>query len=132
MDPKLVRIHNNVTIAANVTFVTHDAIRHVLMYKNNKEYQMNIGPIEINDNCFIGLGTIIMPNVKIGKNVIIGADSLVNKDIPSDGVYAGIPVKKICSFKEIERKREELTKKYKEYNYEELIQKKWEEFDIRK
>lgn len=40
MDPKLLVIHNNVTIAANVTFCTHDAIRHVLNNKYKKNSQL--------------------------------------------------------------------------------------------
>lgn len=129
MDPKLVKIHDNVVIAANVYFVTHDAIRHVLMNKNNKWYQMNIGPIEIMDNVFIGLGTIIMPNVRIGKNVIVAAGSLVTKDIPDNCVYAGVPAKKIGDFENIELKREYDTQKYGKYNYDDLIRIKWDEFN---
>ena len=129
MDPKLVKIHNNVVIAANVYLVTHDAIRHVLINKNNKHYQMNLGPIEIMDNVFIGLGSIILPNVRIGKNVIIGAGSLVTNDIPDNSVFAGVPAKKICNFDEVENKREELTNKYQNYDYDELIKQKWIEFE---
>ena len=129
MDPKLVKIHNNVVIAANVYFVTHDAIRHVLKNKNNKYYQSNIGPIEIMDNVFIGLGTIIMPNVKIGKNVIVAAGSVVTKSIPDNCVYAGVPAKKIGEFKDLEKKREKLSLEYKYLSYEEMIKIKWKEFN---
>ena len=41
-----------------------------------------------------------MPNVKIGKNVIIGAGALASKDLESNGVYVGIPARKISSFNE--------------------------------
>ena len=131
MDPKLVKIHNNVVVAANVFFVTHDAIRHVLINKNNRFYQRNLGPIEVKDNVFIGLGTIIMPNVVIGKNVIIGAGSLVTKNIPDNCIYAGVPAKKIGDFRKLELEREKITEKYKDLTYEEIIAEKWKELEIK-
>ncbi len=59
-----------------------------------------IGCIEIMDNVFIGSGTGILYNTRIGKNVIVGSDSLVNKDIPDNSVYTGVPVRYICNFDE--------------------------------
>lgn len=52
------------------------------------------------NNVFIGSGTRILYNTRIGNNVIIGANSLVNKDIPDNSVYAGVPARRICSFDE--------------------------------
>lgn len=129
MDPKLLKIHNNVVVAANVYFVTHDAIRRVLSNKNKKEYQMNIGPIEIMDNVFIGLGTIILPNVKIGKNTIIAAGSLVTKNVPDNCIYGGVPAKKIGDFEDLEKEREKQSLQYQNLSYEELVKTKWEEFE---
>ena len=129
MDPKLIRIHNNVVVAANVYFITHDAIRHMLTNKNNIDYQMYLGPIEVMDNVFIGLGTIILPNVKIGSNVIIAAGSLITKDVPNNCIYGGVPAKKIGEFKDLELKRKQLNEKYKGLNYKELIERKWMEHD---
>lgn len=57
------------------------------------------------DNVFIGSQTTILFNVCIGPNVIIGANSLVNKDLEGGYVYAGNPAKKICSFIEFVNKR---------------------------
>lgn len=128
MDPKLLKIHDNVVVAANVYFVTHDAIRHVLKNKNNKQYQMNIGPIEVMNNVFIGLGTIILPNVKIGNNVVIAAGSLVTNDIPDNSVYGGVPAKKLKDFSVLENDRENIIKKYGNISYEELVKIKWSEF----
>ena len=47
---------------------------------------------------FIGARTTILYDVKIGNNVIIGAGSLVNKDIPDGCVAAGVPAKVVGSF----------------------------------
>ena len=49
---------------------------------------MNVGT-----RCFIGVGTKILPRVKVGNNVTIAAGSLVTKDIPSDSKVMGIPAR---------------------------------------
>ena len=61
------------------------------------------------DNVFIGSGTRILSNIRIGSNVIVGAGSLVNKDIPDNSVYAGVPARRICSF-------DEYVEKHKSYS----------------
>ena len=57
-----------------------------------------VGCIEVMDNVFIGCNATILPNVRIGKNCIIGASSAVTKDLEPNGVYAGTPAKRIGSF----------------------------------
>ena len=47
----------------------------------------------LKSNCRIGSHSTILPNVTIGKNSIVGAHSLVNKDIPDNVVAYGVPVK---------------------------------------
>ena len=54
---------------------------------------------------FVGANSTILADVHIGSNVIIGAGSLVNKDIEGGYVYAGVPAKKICTFEEFAEKR---------------------------
>lgn len=53
----------------------------------------------------IGARSIIMPNVRIGNNVVIAAGSIVSKDISDNMVVGGIPAKLICSFEELLNKR---------------------------
>lgn len=55
-----------------------------------KEYQYNM-PIHIGKNCWIGAGALILPGVTIGDNTVIGAGSVVTKDIPSSVVAVGNP-----------------------------------------
>lgn len=102
---KLISIGNNVQIASNVHFNTHD-VTH-LMLNNMPEalarrggikYPEKVGCIEIGNNVFIGAGTSINYNVRIGSNVIIGACSLITKDVPDNCVVAGVPAKVISSF----------------------------------
>lgn len=55
-------------------------------------YQYNL-PIRIGRNCWIGAGALIMPGVTIGDNTVIGAGSVVVRDIPSNVVAVGNPCK---------------------------------------
>ena len=55
-----------------------------------KGLQFNM-PIRIGRNCWLGAGVIVMPGVTIGDNVVIGAGSVVTKDIPSNVVAVGNP-----------------------------------------
>ena len=104
-EPYLLSLHNNVVIAANVTFVTHDLIHRVGKYKdiikNSTKNRMYLGTIEIYDNVFIGANSTIMYNVKIGSNVIIAAGSVVTKDIPGGVVVGGNPAKIIGKFDDV-------------------------------
>lgn len=102
----LISFQDNVRVASNVLFVTHDVVFSMLndKYKTDrfKEYK---DCIDVCENVFIGANTTILPGVRIGPNVIIGACSLVNKDI-GEGVYAGVPVRYICSVEEFVEKRD--------------------------
>jgi len=57
------------------------------------------GKIILKENCKIGSHSTILPGVKIGQNSIIGAHSLVNKDIPDNVVAYGVPVKIVRNLK---------------------------------
>lgn len=59
---------------------------------------------------FVGAGTIVMPGVNIGDNVVIGAGSVVTKNIPSNSLAVGVPAKVISSFEEYIEKEKNLMK----------------------
>lgn len=109
----LVFLHNNVKIASNVGFVTHDIIHTMLNQKFSGGYTERVGCIEVMDNVFIGSGTRILYNTRIGSNVIIGSDSLVNKDIPDNSVYAGVSARFICTFDEYVEKAKAYSDEFK-------------------
>ncbi|MBM6970955.1 sugar O-acetyltransferase [Mordavella massiliensis] len=75
-------------IGPNVTIAT--AGHPVLPELRQEAYQFNI-PVHIGKNVWIGAGVIILPGVTVGDNTVIGAGSVVTKDIPSDVVAAGNP-----------------------------------------
>lgn len=64
----------------------------ILLELREKTYQYNI-PVVIGRNCWLGAGVIVLPGVKIGDNTVIGAGSVVTKDIPSNVVAAINPCK---------------------------------------
>lgn len=112
----LVFLHDNVRVASNVGFVTHDGVHKML--NNNRlcegeDFVEKIGCIEVMDNVFIGSGTRILYNTRIGSNVIIGSDSLITKDIPNNSVYAGVPARFICSFDEYVSKHKKYSEEFK-------------------
>lgn len=86
----LISIGDNCTLAPNVRLIAHDAsMKNIIGYTK-------IGKIIIEENCFIGDSVIILPGVKIGNGSVVGAGSLVIKDIPPESVAAGNPCRVIC------------------------------------
>lgn len=62
----------------------------ILPELREKAYQYNL-PIHIGRNCWLGAGVIVVPGVTIGENTVIGAGSVVTKDIPANVVAVGNP-----------------------------------------
>lgn len=85
----LISIGDHSVLAPNVRLIAHDAsmFRHIGITK--------IGRVRIERNCFLGDSTIVLPGVTVGQNSIIGAGSVVVKDIPANSVAAGNPAKVI-------------------------------------
>ena len=72
----------------NVTIAT--AGHPIMPELREKAYQYNF-PVRIGRNCWIGAGALIMPGITIGDNVVVGAGSVVTKDLPSNVVAVGNP-----------------------------------------
>lgn len=104
-DPELIKFHDNVTVTSNVTFVTHDVFNDGLSRLGHGYFEYYSKEIEVFDNVFIGCNTTILPGVKIGPNAVIGAGSIVTKDVPPNSVVAGNPAKVIETFDEYVKKR---------------------------
>jgi len=73
------------------TMVTFDAIILSHDYASRRHAAKTV----IGSRCFIGCGSIIMPNVTIGDHTIVAAGSVVTKDVPSHCIVAGNPAKVI-------------------------------------
>lgn len=81
--PQLISIGDNSIIGYNATVLTH-------------EFRVDCyckGPVEIGANVLIGSNVTILPGVRIGDGAVVGACSLVNRDIPPGALAAGVPAK---------------------------------------
>lgn len=113
----LITIGDNCTICPNVRLIAHDAsTKKILGYTK-------IGKIDIKENCFIGDSVIVLPNVTIGPNSIVGAGSVVTKDIPSNTIAAGNPAKVITSVDDYIKKIKSISKDKKIFDKEYFIEK---------
>jgi maltose O-acetyltransferase len=89
--------HGGVVIGNNVMIASHTAITSLTHNPNSKLFSdENIAkPVIIGNNVWIGAHVVIFPGIKIGDNCIIGAGSVVTKNIPDGSVYAGVPAKEL-------------------------------------
>lgn len=80
-------IGSNVSVSRRVTILTmgHDY--------NDKDFILKDGPVRVEDDVWIGYGALILPGVTIGKGAVIGAGSVVAKDVQPYTVVAGNPAK---------------------------------------
>jgi lipopolysaccharide O-acetyltransferase len=53
------------------------------------------GPVVLEDNVWLGDAVVVLSGVRIGRNAIVGANSVVTRDIPNNTVWAGVPAKQI-------------------------------------
>ncbi|HFD31568.1 MAG TPA: acyltransferase [Gammaproteobacteria bacterium] len=101
-EPYLIKIGNHCTIAAGVSFITHDGAGWI--FTDKIPTIQKYGTIEIRDNCFIGIRSIIMPGVKVGPNSIVAAGAVVTKDVPPNTIVGGSPAKHICDIEKYKKK----------------------------
>ena len=90
-----IKIGNNVVIGANCKIVDNDFHPLNPEYRRqglNKEFT-KAAPIEIGNDCFIGMNSIILKGTQLGNNVIVGAGSIVHGTFPDNCIIAGNPAK---------------------------------------
>ncbi len=130
-EPYLVKLHNNVVLAANVNLITHDILNDMLSRKIGKKpgevlSEYNMGTIEIFDNVAIGSNTTILFNTKIGPNAIVAAGSVVTKDVPEGAIVGGNPAKVIGNIDDlIEKRKKDVNAPINTDDFEEIINYYW-------
>ncbi len=102
-------------IGPNVTIAT--AGHPILPELREKAYQFN-QPVHIGRNCWLGAGVVVLPGVTIGDNSVIGAGSIVTKDIPANVVAVGNPCRIL---REINERDREYYFKDKKINWDDIV-----------
>ena len=98
--PEQISIGENVTISVDVKIFAHTEPPLTIQ---EKYLPKSVEPVVVGDNVFIGIGACILPGVTIGNDVIIGAYSVVTKDIPAYSVVAGSPARVIKDIRELNK-----------------------------
>ncbi|MBI1824633.1 MAG: acyltransferase [Nitrospirae bacterium] len=122
----LITIKDRTVLAPCVRLIAHDASMFRFIGVTR------IGRIMIEEDCFIGDSTLVLPGVRIGPNSVVGAGSVVVKDIPPNSVAVGNPAKVICSLETFLAKHKEIREKGRtfhenEYNIFQITKEKKEE-----
>ena len=134
--PELIKLHDNVRVHKTAKIVTHDVVNGFL--KNCRPdfdfgHEERLGCVELMDNVYVAMNVTIMPDVRVGKNSIITAGSVVTSDIPENSIASGNPAKVVGRFdmymafrrmskgQNVEFKNQELPR--------ELAETQWEKFE---
>ncbi len=90
-----IRLGNDVMISDRVYIgdCNHGYSNRELPIKD--QYMFSPGPVSIGDGSWLGINVAVMPNVSIGKGCVIGANSVVTRDVPDYHIAAGAPARVI-------------------------------------
>lgn len=102
VNPGLTKVGNDVE-SAGAWVACHDGSINMI----NRAYGLNldsVGPVEIGDHVFIGIGAKLLPNTRIGERSIVAAGAVVSGEFPAGSVIAGVPARRVRSIEDhIER-----------------------------
>lgn len=100
VDDTHIYVGDKTMLGPNVVLAT--AGHPILPELRKVQYQYNM-PVRIGKNCWLGAGVIVLPGVTIGDNTVIGAGSVVTKDIPANVVAVGNPCRVLREINERDR-----------------------------
>lgn len=133
--PKLIRLGDNVHVHKTAKVVTHDMLNRYLKTRDPEVdygFGERLGCVEMKDNVYIAMNVTVMPDVRINKDCIITAGSVVSSDIPENSVASGNPAKPVGRFDMfMALRRMSKGQRVKFSNQElpdELAQQEWERF----
>ena len=99
--PKMIRLHDNVHVHKTAKLVPHDMLNRFFMLCDPDEdygHRERLGCIELMDNVYLAMNVTVMPNVRIDRNTIVSASSVVASDIPENSIATGVPAKPVGQF----------------------------------
>ena len=133
--PELIRIGDNVHVHKTAKIVTHDMLNKFLKTRNPDEdfgQGERLGCVEMKDNVYIAMNVTVMPDVRIGSDVLISAGSVVSSDIPDNCMAAGVPAKptgRFDMFVALRKMSRGQRAKFKNQEIDsETVNKEWERF----
>lgn len=100
VDDTHIYVGDNTMLGPNVVLAT--AGHPIEPSLREKVYQFNI-PVRIGKNCWLGAGVIVLPGITIGDNTVVGAGSVVTKDLPPNVVAVGNPCRVLRPINERDR-----------------------------
>lgn len=137
--PKLIKLHNNVHVHKTAKLVTHDMLNKFLLARNPSDdfgCKERLGCVELMDNVYISMNVIVMPGVRINRDCIISAGSVVTSDIPENSMASGIPAKPTGRFDMFVALRKMSKGQHASFKNqelsEEIARKEWESFNQRR
>lgn len=94
-EPFLITLGDNVYISVGAQFVCHDG--STLPFRRLIPDLELADRISVGNNVFIGMGALIMMGVRIGNDCVVGARSVVTKDVPDGQIVAGVPARVVTT-----------------------------------
>lgn len=85
-----IELADNVLVGPNATIIS---VNHPLDPQRRHEVEMK--PVLVEENAWLGANSTILPGVKVGKNAVVAAGAVVTKDVPANTVVAGVPARVI-------------------------------------
>lgn len=133
--PKMIVLHDNVHVHRSTRILTHDLLNRFFAACDPKAdfgFPEKLGCVELMDNVYIGMKVVINPNVRINKNCIVSAGSVVTSDVPENSIVSGIPAKvtgRFDMFMALRKMSKNQTYKFKNQELpNEIAEKEWERF----
>lgn len=100
--PESVYIQDYVYVTRGAKIIAHTTFTRPTQVMIGVEYV--IGPVTLEEGCYIGVNAIVLPNVTVGKCAIVGAGAVVTKDVPPYTIVAGSPAKPIGDVRDLKNK----------------------------
>ena len=137
--PKLIKVHDNVKVHKTALLVPHDVLnRHLKQCFPKMEFghYEKIGCIELMDNAYISMNSIVMPDVRVGKNSIVSAMSVVTSDVPDNTIVSGNPAKPVgktdmfAALRQMSKGRTVVFRN--QFLPDELAEAEWDKFNVKR